>query len=366
MTMRRDRLLELVAELRAAAPGAVPTGELADRLGVSRETVRRDLAELNADGLAVHHEKGRGFVLDTLPVPPRMTEQESLAAPVGLTVAEAVRAQRVVRIVYLSADGERTSRDVEANGLVVAPYGEYLVGWCRLREGPRLFRMDRIVAAALTDAEAGLRPIDELLATLRVPAPRASPDRSTPARARAWTLDRIRHVRMRLAEQAAGVRSSAEGAAKLRAVLGHLAEWTRWQVGAVRSVAIGEDIVFYGRRPAFPEAFDLALPYEDRERMIQDAMAVRSFGELARDLDDVLNGAAHWVAGTPDELWRDPLPDPAVPGRERPLADLLAGWHGGLFHIEWHLDRLAEPPEPEELSTDEPDERLVLVCPLRS
>jgi hypothetical protein len=33
--------------------------------------------------------------------------------------------------------------------------------------------------------------------------------------------------------------------------------------------------------------------------------------------------------------------------------------------VEWHLDRLAEPPEPEEAADDEPDERLVLVCPLR-
>ncbi|GAA3191595.1 helix-turn-helix transcriptional regulator [Actinocorallia longicatena] len=364
MDSRRDRLLELVARLREASPGAVAPGDLAHDLRVGRDTLRKDLAELEAGGLPLRHDKGRGVVLEPLPPGEPMDEAASVAAPVPLTIAEAVRGQRVVRIVYVDVEGERTTRDVEAGGLVVAPYGEYLVGWCRLREGPRLFRLDRISAAVLTGAEAGLRPVDELLASLRVPAPRAAPDRSTPARARAWTLDRIRHVRLRLAETEAAVASSAEGAARLRAVLGHLAEWTRWQVAAVRSVSTGEELRFFGRRPAFPADFDREQAFEVRERMIQDAMAVRSFGELARDLDDVLDGAAHWVHDSPDAWWTDPVPDPATPGRHRPLADLVAGWHGPLFHVEWHLDRLAEPPEPEESADDDPDERLVLVCPL--
>jgi predicted DNA-binding transcriptional regulator YafY len=365
--VRRERLLALVAELRAAAPGPLPVTDLAEALGVSKATIRRDLDDLAAHGLTVRREEGRGYVLDPEPAQPRLDQTTSLAVPIRTTLTEAVRNRRVVRIAYTDQAGRRTLRDVEAQGLVLAPYGEYLVGWCRLREDPRMFRVERIVAAALTDAEAGLRPVDELLAALKVPAPRASSDRSSPARARAWTLDRIHHVRLRLAENAAAVRSSAEGAAGLRSVLGHLAEWSRWQVAALRAVAVGGDLEFDGRRPVFPARFDAtALTYLDREKMIQDAMAVRSFGEVARDLDDVLAAAAHWAADCDDSLWAGPLPDPAAPSRRRALADLLAGWQSPLFHIEWHLDRLAEPPDPDEFDQDSPAEHLVLSCPLRA
>src|SRR5690606_7138389 len=149
--------------------------------------------------------------------------------------------------------------DVEAHGLVIAPYGEYLVGWCRMRDGPRMFRLDRIGAAFLSGRGAEVRDLDELLAALRVPMPRppAEPGPRGPAgaaRARAWTLDRLELVRSRLRDAAAEVRGG-EGAAALRGVLGHLAEWTRWQVAAIRSAATGEDPVLPGRPPAFPPEF---------------------------------------------------------------------------------------------------------------
>ncbi|MBX6769316.1 MAG: hypothetical protein IRY90_19560, partial [Actinomadura rubrobrunea] len=66
-------------------------------------------------------------------------------------------------------------------------------------------------------------------------------------------------------------------------------------------------------------------------------------------------------------LWERPVADPrpaAPPGLERPLADLLAGWRGPLAHIEWHLDRLAEPPE-RPVGSEEDDELWVVDrCPL--
>ena len=57
---RVDRLLALIAELRAASPEAVEGGELAGRLGVSERTVRRDLELLEHGGLPVRR-RGRGY-----------------------------------------------------------------------------------------------------------------------------------------------------------------------------------------------------------------------------------------------------------------------------------------------------------------
>ncbi|XRQ15036.1 helix-turn-helix transcriptional regulator [Actinomadura welshii] len=371
---RVDRLLALVAELRAASPEPLDPAALAERLRVSERTVRRDLELLTHGGLPVRQVKGRGYALRGAPDPPRLSEAESLTGPVHDTLAEAVRTRRVVRIAYTDRSGARSFRDVEAHGLVVAPYAEYLVGWCRMRDGPRMFRLDRVGAAFLSGRGAEVRDLDELLAALRVPMPRppAGPGPRGPAgaeRARAWTLDRLESVRSRLRDAAAEVRpGGAVGAAALRAVLGHLAEWTRWQLAAVRAAATGEEPVLAGRPPRFPAGFGRDLPYDERERMIQDAMALRSLGELARDLQEVLEAAGHWAAGCDDALWEAELPDPrpfGPPGPPRPLADLLAGWRGPLAHIEWHLDRLTDEPPPAP-SGDEEDVWVVDRCPLQA
>ncbi|MFA1550130.1 helix-turn-helix transcriptional regulator [Actinomadura chokoriensis] len=378
---RVDRLLALVAELRAASPEPLDAAVLAERLRVSDRTVRRDLELLTHGGLPVRAEQGRGYVLPAPPEPAPLGEVASLMGPVRGTLAEAVRTRRIVRLAYTDRAGARSFRDVEAHGLVIAPYGEYLVGWCRMRDGPRMFRLDRIGAAFLSGRGAEVRDLDELLAALRVPVPRppAEPGPRGPAdpeRARAWTLDRLEFVRSRLRDAAAGARRPAgqrragggAGAAALRGVLGHLAEWTRWQAAAIRSAATGEEPVLAGRRPAFPPVFDRELPFDARERMIQDAMALRSLGEVARDLEEVLESVGHWAAGCDDALWAEELPDPrpyGPPGPPRPLADLLAGWRGPLAHIEWHLDRLGdEPPLPP--GDDEEGVRVVDRCPLQA
>ncbi|WP_312874526.1 helix-turn-helix transcriptional regulator [Actinomadura litoris] len=369
---RVDRLLALVAELRAASPEPVDSATLAGRLGVSERTVRRDLELLTHGGLPVRSVRG-GHVLPEATPPEALSEVASLMGPVHDTLAEAVRTRRVVRLAYTDQAGARSFRDVEAHGLVVAPYGEYLVGWCRMRDGPRMFRLDRVGAAFLSGRGAEVRDLDDLLAALRVPMPRppVEPGPRGPAgaaRARAWTLDRVEFVRSRLREVTAEVRGGGEGAAALRGVLGHLAEWTRWQVAAIRAAATDADPVLEGRRPPFPPEFDRDLPYERRERMIQDAMALRSLGDLARDLREVLEAAAHWAADCDDGLWEEDLPDPrpfGPPGMPRPLADLLAGWRGPLAHIEWHLDRLSDDP-PVPASEDEEGVWVVDRCPLQA
>ena len=365
----------LVAELRAASPEPVDAAVLAERLGVGERTVRRDVELLRHGGLPVRRVRGRGFAVPRAPAPEPLGEAASLTGPVRDTLAEAVRTRRVVRLAYTDRAGARSVRDVEAHGLVLAPHGEYLVGWCRMRDGPRMFRVDRVGAAFLSGRAAQVRDLDALLAALRVPLPRpaAEPRPRGPAgaaRARAWTLDRLESVRSRLREAVLRVRDGARGAAALRTVLGHLAEWTRWQVAAIRAAATGEEPVLEGRRPPYPVEFGRDLSYEARERMIQDVMALRSLAELARDLLEVLEAAGHWAADCDDALWEEELPDPrpyGPPGPPRPLADLLAGWRGPLAHIEWHLDRLAEDPPPAPWDDDgEEEARVVDRCPLQA
>ncbi|GAA4070578.1 WYL domain-containing protein [Actinomadura miaoliensis] len=367
---RVDRLLALIAELRAAAPDPLTVDELAERLGVSARTVRRDLELLTHGGLPVRSERGRGHVLAPEPAPPPMSEVASLVGPVRDTLAAAVRSGRVVRLAYTDQSGARSFRDVEPQGLVVGPHADYLVGWCRMRDGPRMFRVDRIGAAYLAGRAAAARDLDELLAALRVPLPRPPADDGPhgptgAGRARAWTLDRLEYVRARLREATAEARDGGPGAAALRTVLAHLARWTRWQVAAIRSAATGAP----PPERDVPPGFGRAMPAEERERVIQDAMALRSLGELARDLQEVLAGLGHWAAGCDDALWERPVADPrpsGPPGPRRPLADVLAGWRGPLAHIEWHLDRLAEHPE-RPVDLDEDDELWVVDrCPLQA
>jgi biotin operon repressor len=379
---RDERLLVLAAQLRAAAPAPLRARALAERLAVSERTVQRDIAALARSGLPVRRDDSGGYAVRpagradndiTGTDGTDGAEDMTGAGGVAGTLAAAVRARKIVQIAYVDQAGEQTYRDVEAHGLVLAPYGDYLVGWCRLRDAARQFRVDRIAAAHLTEEAARAHDLDDLFAVLRAPTPRAPAGRAagTPERARAWTLDRIQRVRGRLAETTAAGAPEA-GDTRLRPLIGHLAEWTRWQVAAVRAVAAGRDMVFDGRRPRFPRRFDEALGYPERERMIQEAMAGRSLGELAGDLDEVLAGAARWAGGCPLGLWSEPAPEPGLPGRARPLADLLAGWWSPLSHVEWHLDRLADDPPPaardpeaDPAGQDGCAAGLVAQCPLR-
>ncbi len=45
-------------------------------------------------------------------------------------------------------------------------HGWYLAAWCRLREAPRAFRLDRITQARLTGEAVSARPLDEMLPDL--------------------------------------------------------------------------------------------------------------------------------------------------------------------------------------------------------
>ena len=196
---RTDRLYALVEELRSVSPRTRSAAWLARRFEVSVRNVERDLGALREGGVPIWAEPGRtgGYGLDrnrTLP-PLAFTVDEALAVSVALRSAErspfalaaasaarkvradlpadvrmaeeqvaarlhrvgedppsphghdalrAVADRRVVRLRYVNAGGEASSREVEPLSLLQGPAGWYLVGWCRLRQAVRGFLLTRV------------------------------------------------------------------------------------------------------------------------------------------------------------------------------------------------------------------------------
>lgn len=205
---RTDRLYALVEELRAVAPRPRSARRLAQHFEVSTRTIERDLAALQQAGVPIWATPGPGggYVLDpTRTLPPlnfssseaaamalallasgpipfgdaaraalrkvtaamstadragahalleriRLLQGEGLAATPALRLVErALLGQRALRLDYQDKHGDVTQgRLVEPLGLVVGEQHTYLHGWCRLRNGPRAFRLDRIRHVTLT------------------------------------------------------------------------------------------------------------------------------------------------------------------------------------------------------------------------
>jgi proteasome accessory factor C len=55
---------------------------------------------------------------------------------------------------YVPSRDEATERDVDPMRLLVVEGRTYLEGWCRLAEGVRLFRLDRVLAVSVLDIDA--------------------------------------------------------------------------------------------------------------------------------------------------------------------------------------------------------------------
>jgi predicted DNA-binding transcriptional regulator YafY len=218
---RTDRLYALVEELRAVAPRPRSARWLADRFEVDARTIRRDIGALQESGVPIYPELGRGggYVLDrayTLP-PVNITPREAIAAAVALetmadtpfldaarsvlhkilavmppsgveTVAElagrirlaelepapagaparqvlrtagdALLSRTVLAIEYVDRNGATSHRLIEPVELLGAGRQWYLVGWCRLRQEVRGFRLDRMRRAAPTNETAPPRSIE--------------------------------------------------------------------------------------------------------------------------------------------------------------------------------------------------------------
>lgn len=205
------RVLTILELLQSHARLSGP--ELAKRLEVDVRTVRRYITMLQDLGIPVESERGRNGSYRLRPgfkLPPLMfTEEEALALTLGLLAARglglavaapavegalakvervlpltlrarvqavqetlifdfpasgampgsqivimlstAVQQRRRVQMRYSSWKSERTERAVDLYGLVYRNGYWYATGYCHLRKGLRLFRLDRVLHAEMLD-----------------------------------------------------------------------------------------------------------------------------------------------------------------------------------------------------------------------
>jgi predicted DNA-binding transcriptional regulator YafY len=209
MTDTSGRLLRLLALLQARREWA--GGELADRLGVSGRTIRRDIERLRELGYPVESLTGPagGYMLRPgTEIPPLLLDDdEAIAIAVGLgtaarssvtgieetavralvkleqvlpahlsrrvralgsavvsppaggptvdphhltVIAAACRDSECLRFAYRSRDGTESRREVEPHALVNFGRRWYLAAWDRGREDWRSFRVDRLARPAST------------------------------------------------------------------------------------------------------------------------------------------------------------------------------------------------------------------------
>lgn len=194
---RSTRLFEIIQFLRRAdAP--VTAQQIAVELEVTKRTVYRDMAALQAMRLPIEGEAGIGYVMRSgFDLPPLMFTQEEVEAVVvglallgrtgdfglehaatsaaskisnvlpegtkrtaplhvsrwntipkaaveGSTLRRFIREEAELTITYLDLSDHRTTRDIKPLALLYYVDSVLLVAWCELRHAYRHFRIDRI------------------------------------------------------------------------------------------------------------------------------------------------------------------------------------------------------------------------------
>ncbi len=225
---RTERLYAITEELRSAGPAGRTGAWLAAKLEVSTRTIKRDIDGLLQAGLPLWAQAGPGggYVLDAATLPPlNITAAEAAAIAVALAALpalpfavdgrsalakvlaampeaererareigrrlwmrvpeqaprpavaraldEAVRRRHVVDLRFRDRNGVVSDRAVEPVALAATGGHWHLLAWCRLRQGPRWFRTDRIVSAHVTNERS---PEHDAATLFGEPPPDAQP-----------------------------------------------------------------------------------------------------------------------------------------------------------------------------------------------
>lgn len=88
----------------------------------------------------------------------RSVPRRSIQSP----IEQAMTDQMVVRIHYSSGEGAVTIREVEPVLFAARDGHWYLIGWCRLRDAMRWFRLDRVDRAVLTSIPCSGHTVEEV------------------------------------------------------------------------------------------------------------------------------------------------------------------------------------------------------------
>ncbi len=201
---RSDRLFEMIQTLRAAK-GPMTAQMLAERLEVSKRTVYRDIATLQARRTPIEGEAGVGYIMRSgYDLPPLNFDSEEITAlRVGLAMLvrtgdsaleaaaarihhkvdalhgpadwlqvspwgaprddpdkgcvsiavlrDAIRAARKLHLTYRNTAQTQTERIVRPVAVVYHLESVMVAAWCELRNGFRHFRTDRIYGCAVLD-----------------------------------------------------------------------------------------------------------------------------------------------------------------------------------------------------------------------
>jgi predicted DNA-binding transcriptional regulator YafY len=215
---RLERLYAITEAINRRAPAPASATWLAAQFGVSRRTVERDLAALSSAGVPLYADRGRSGGHHRLDAPTTTVFTLSVAEVTALLVAVAVsgdmpfadaavsasqrlldslsptirinvdhvrarfrtskpqvttrnsvRRQVVVNLSYRDERGAETDRAVEAVGFFKGNDDWFLIGWCRLRNAGRIFRLDRIQTARLTKQSFPPRDVDDTLGWVPMP-----------------------------------------------------------------------------------------------------------------------------------------------------------------------------------------------------
>ena len=209
----QQRLFEILWYL--SREGSATAGQLAEKFGVSRRTIYRDVDALSGAGIPIYAEKGKGgglrllpdFVLDrtllsqheqtqlmehlqslsVLGAPDAQPVLDKLAALYGRRdgwlevdfapwaggeelrqifrlLRSAIQNRQVVDLEYSGADGATQWRSVEPVKVFFRGQGWYLQAFCRLRQDFRFFKLNRINETRLTGENFPPRDAPEAVA----------------------------------------------------------------------------------------------------------------------------------------------------------------------------------------------------------
>ena len=197
--MQVNRLFEIIYILLDKK--MITAGELAERFGVSRRTIYRDVDTLSLAGIPVYTEKGKGGGISLLPdfvlnksILSEEEQHEILSALQGLSglktseadqvlkklstifnkhaaawlevdfsdwgyqngdvfdgFKSAILEKRIVAFDYYSANGDMTRRSIEPIQLWFKSKAWYIKGFCLLRQDVRLFKLTRVRKLIVTN-----------------------------------------------------------------------------------------------------------------------------------------------------------------------------------------------------------------------